>query len=210
MEASFWLDRWQNDNIHGFHLPAPNPALTRHWPALALPKGSRVFVPLCGKTLDLPWLASQGYKVAGAELSPLAVEQFFRELGVTPSVREAGKLKVFEAQGIEIYAGDLFDLTPALLGPIDAIYDRASMVALPPEMRVRYAAQLLALGQGVPQLLVTYTYDTSKMDGPPFSIPAAEIAQHYGSRYKIALLASAPATLRSGPAIEEIRALSRP
>jgi thiopurine S-methyltransferase len=168
-------------------------------------------VPLCGKSLDLAWLASQGYKVAGAELSPLAVEQFFQEQGLTPSVRQAGPLKVFEAKGIEIYAGDLFDLTPSLLGPIDAIYDRASLVALPPEMRVRYVAQLLALGGGVPQLLITYTYDTTRMDGPPFSIPAAEIESHYGRRYQIAQLSSEAAELRGGmPAIEEVRALRRP
>lgn len=211
MEASFWHDRWQSNNIQGFHLPAPNAALVKHWPTLKLAAGTRVFVPLCGKTLDLPWLASQGHRVAGAELSPLAVEQFYETLGVKPSVREAGKLKVYEAKGIEIFAGDLFDLTPAILGPIDAIYDRASMVALPPAMRERYTAQLLALGNGVPQLLVTYTYDTSVMDGPPFSIPNAEIEKRYSGRYKIDLLSSEAATLRGGvPATEEVRALRRP
>jgi thiopurine S-methyltransferase len=209
MEPSFWHERWQTNNIQGFNLPNPNPALVQHWPSLGLPPGARVFVPLCGKTLDLPWLASQGHRVAGAELSPLAVAQFFEELGVTPSVREAGKLKVYEAKGIEIFAGDLFDLTPAILGPIDAIYDRASMVALPPTMRERYTAQLLALGHGVPQLLITYTYDTALMDGPPFSIPGAEIEAHYGSQYKIVELSSAPAALRGGPAVETVRRLER-
>jgi thiopurine S-methyltransferase len=210
MEPSFWHDRWQTNNISGFNLPSPNPALMRHWPVLGIPAGARVFVPLCGKSVDLPWLASQGYRVLGAELSPLAVGQFFEELGVTPSVREAGPLKAYEAKGITIFAGDLFELTPALLGPIDAIYDRASMVALPPAMRERYVAQLLALGGGVPQLLITYTYDTRVMDGPPFSVPSAEIEKHYSGRYKVEQLSSEAATLRGGvAATEEVRALRR-
>jgi thiopurine S-methyltransferase len=190
MEPSFWHDRWATQNI-AFHRDAPNEHLVRHWPSLGIPKGSRVFVPLCGKTLDLPWLASQGYRVAGAELSPLAVQQFFDELGVKPSVQELGKLRLYQAPAIDFYAGDLFDLTPELLGPVDAIYDRAALVALPAEMRRRYTAQLLALGRGAPQLLVTYAYDQALAEGPPFSVPAAEVEAHYSAHYRLERLAQA-------------------
>lgn len=212
MEASFWHNRWQSNNIKGFHHTEANPVLVRHFPALALPKGSRVFVPLCGKSVDLPWLVSEGYRVAGAELSPLAVEQFFKELGVEPTVKTQGALQLFQAPSIDFYLGNIFDLTPELLGPIDAIYDRAALVALPPDLRKRYTAHLLSLGGGVPQLLATYVYDQTKTDGPPFSISAAEVSQHYQGRYRITQLSSE--TVEGGlrgetPATEEVWLLQR-
>lgn len=190
MEASFWHDRWQKNNIQGFNLPAPNPLLVRHFPAWGLANNARVFVPLCGKSIDLPWLVSQGCRVVGAELSPLAVEQFFRESGLEPTVTTRGALQLFQAPSIDFYCGDVFALSPELLGPVDAIYDRAALVALPPELRRRYTAHLLALSGAVPQLLVTYVYDQDRMDGPPFSISAEEVAQHYQSRYRLTRLSS--------------------
>lgn len=189
MDPSFWHSRWQAQNI-AFHQPEANPLLVRHFPALALPMGSRVFVPLCGKSLDLPWLVSQGYRVAGAELSPLAVEQFFQELGVTPVISAQGALRRYQAPSIDLFAGDLFDLTPELLGPVDAVYDRAALVALPLELRRRYTAQLLRLGDAAPQLLVTYVYDQSQAEGPPFSVSGAEVREHYQARYRITRLSS--------------------
>jgi thiopurine S-methyltransferase len=213
VDASYWHNRWQTKNINGFHLSQPNPLLVRHLPALALPKGARVFVPLCGKSVDLPWLASQGYRVAGAELSPLAVEQFFSELGVEPVVTTQGALQLYQAPSIDFYAGDLFDLTPELLGPVDAIYDRAALVALPLELRRRYTAQLLSLGGGAPQLLATYVYDQNLTKGPPFSVSGAEVAEHYQSRYRVTALSSeavAGGLRGETAALEEAWLLQRP
>lgn len=190
MEPSFWHSRWETNNIQGFHLAEANPLLVRHFPTLALPSGARVLVPLCGKSRDLHWLLSQGYQVAGAELSPLAIEQFFRELGVEPTVTDQGALRHYQAPSLDFYVGDLFDLTPQLLGPVDAIYDRAALVALPLELRRRYTAHLMSLSANAPQLLITYVYDQNQMDGPPFSISSAEVAEHYQSRYRISLLSS--------------------
>ncbi|WP_339764299.1 thiopurine S-methyltransferase [uncultured Hoeflea sp.] len=188
MEHNFWHDRWQSGRI-GFHEDEPNPLLTSHFPALSAPENGRVFVPLCGKTLDIGWLLSEGHRVAGAELSELAIRQLFEELGVNPEVTDLGELKRYSATGIDIFVGDIFDLAPALLGPVDAVFDRAAFVALPAEMRAAYAPHIADITGHAPQLLVTFEYDQSRLDGPPFAIGREEVTRLYGERYDIKALA---------------------
>lgn len=189
MEAKFWLEKWERNEI-AFHGSEANPLLVKHFGALSLPEGSRVFVPLCGKSLDMVWLLSRGYKVAGAELSELAVRQFFSELNVEPEISSRDKLKRFSAPDIDIFCGDIFDLTPSALGPADAVYDRAALVALPEAVRPRYAAHVQTLTAQAPQLLICYEYDQSRAGGPPFSISRAEIERHFSGNYQIKLLES--------------------
>jgi thiopurine S-methyltransferase len=189
MEKSFWHQRWEEMAIP-FHEKEANPALVQYFKALSLIKGSRVFVPLCGKSLDMRWLLSNGYRVAGAELSEKAVGQFFEELGVKPKISGEGELEHYSAPNIDIFAGDILDLSSPTLGPVDAIYDRAALVALPKEMRDRYTAHLIKITDAAPQLLIGYDYDQSLMEGPPFSISSEKIHQHYGDRYRLTLLSS--------------------
>jgi thiopurine S-methyltransferase len=184
MEHEFWHERWNGNRI-GFHVDRPNPLLVTHFDALRLAKGSRVFVPLCGKTLDIGWFWSHGYRIAGAELSELAIIQLFEDLGVDPSVSEFAELKLYSAPGIDIFVGDIFALTPALLGEVDAVFDRAALVALPSEMREAYAAHLVTLTNTAPQLLICFEYDQSRLDGPPFSIDCNEVRWHYSGTYEI-------------------------
>jgi thiopurine S-methyltransferase len=132
VDATFWHNRWQT-NQTGWHECVVNPLLIIHFPSLNVSPGSRVFVPLCGKSLDLGWLLSSGYAIAGAELSELAVKQLFAELGMEARISEVGKHKLFRGEKIDIFVGDLFDLSREILGPVDAIYDRAALVALPCE-----------------------------------------------------------------------------
>jgi thiopurine S-methyltransferase len=191
MDANFWRQKWEQNEI-AFHEPEANPALVQHWGAMGLQPGSRVFVPLCGKTLDIHWLLAQGYRVAGAELTELAVQQLFAELGVPePRITDRGKVRHYSAEGIDIFVGDIFDLTREELGAVDAVYDRAALVALPEEMRARYAAHLMELTERAPQLLICYVYDQSAMAGPPFAISDAEVARHYAGTYEVTRLASA-------------------
>lgn len=189
MEAKFWHDRWASNEI-GFHKSEANPLLVKHFDELSLANGSRVFLPLCGKTLDIPWLLSRGYRVAGAELSPLAIEQLCAELGVTAMITKVCRLDHYSAPQLDLFVGDIFDVTPQMLGSVDAIYDRAALVALPPLMRGRYAAHLTALTAQAPQLLISFEYDQRMMEGPPFSVDEEEIGQHYGRHYDITVLAS--------------------
>lgn len=189
MDVNFWLQKWENNNI-AFHKSEANPVLVQHFQQLALAKESRVFVPLCGKTLDIAWLLANGYRVAGAELIELAIEQLFAELGVAPDIVEVGDIKHYRATNIDIFVGDILQLSGKLLGPVDAIYDRAALVALPAAMRAHYAPHLMEITESAPQLLVTYAYDQTVMSGPPFAISNGEVEQRYGEYYQLALLAS--------------------
>lgn len=189
MEANFWREKWAQGQI-GFHQSEANPLLVDNMARLALPPGSRVFVPLCGKTRDIAWLLSQGYRVCGAELVETAVAQLFDELGMAPVITPEGAGRRYRAAEVDIVVGDLFALSAEALGAVDAVYDRAALVALPLAMRERYAAHLSALTGAAPQLLVTFVYDQSVMSGPPFSVSRDEVHRHYRDRHDVSLIAS--------------------
>lgn len=211
MDTQFWHDRWASNEI-GFHKSEANPLLVKYVDALSLATGSRFFLPLCGKTLDIGWLLSRGYRVAGAELSAIAIEQLFAQLGVTPTITRVGTLAHYRAPRLDLFVGDIFRVTPELLGPVDAIYDRAALVALPQDMRARYAAHLATLTAHAPQLLISFEYDQRVMEGPPFSVSEEEIRQHYGQRYDITVLVSldVPGGLKGRcPATERVYLLAK-
>lgn len=191
MDANFWHERWEKNEI-GFHQSEANALMAGHFAALSLARGARVFVPLCGKTRDIAWLFAQGYRVTGAELSRTAVEQLFADLGVDPDISSRGNLLRFGAANVEVFVGDIFDLTADELGDVDAVYDRAALVALPVGLRERYAAHVAEITKGAPQLLISFEYDQTAMDGPPFSIDAAEVMRVHGGRYTPEELAAAP------------------
>ena len=189
MEHGFWHNRWATNQI-GFHEPQVNPLLVEHFAALALPPGSRLLLPLCGKTLDIAWLLAAGHRVVGVELSELAVQQLFAELGATPRIQVlSDALKRYETDELTVFVGDIFALSRDLLGPVNAIYDRAALVALPATMRPRYAAHLSEVGACAPQLLISFDYEQSQLPGPPFAVLAEELAVLYGQRYQLQQLA---------------------
>lgn len=189
MDANFWQQRWEK-NETAWHESKANPLLVKHFHELSSAKDRRVFVPLCGKTLDIGWLLSHGYRVAGAELSQLAIEQLFMDLGLQPDISAVGEVQQWSAKHIDIFVGDIFALSRKLLGPVDAVYDRAALVALPEQMRPRYSAHLTEVTNRAPQLLVCYEYDQRVMDGPPFSVGNGEVDRHYGREFDLRLLAS--------------------
>ncbi|MFG1341968.1 thiopurine S-methyltransferase [Xanthobacter autotrophicus] len=191
MEPDFWHARWQGKQI-GFHEGKANTFLVKHFSRLPVAPGARVFVPLCGKTRDIAWLLGEGFRVAGAELSRIAVEELFAELAVVPEVTTEGALTRFSAPGLDILQGDIFALTRDTLGPVDAVWDRAALVALPKDMRARYAPHLVALTDAAPQLLVCFVYDQSLLAGPPFSVPPDETRALYGADYMVAEIEAAP------------------
>jgi len=184
MDPNFWHSRWENDQI-GFHTKQANPLLVDFFAKLSIDKGSRVFVPLCGKTLDMHWLLNQGYHVIGAELSKKAIDQLFDELGIKPKISTIDKLDHYSAEGIDIYVGDIFHLKGDMIGKIDAIYDRAALVALPLEMRKSYTNHLMKITNKAQQLLICFEYDQALMDGPPFSISEDEVKMHYEKYYSL-------------------------
>ena len=179
MEPAFWQKRWADNQI-GFHQAQVNPYLQQFWPQLQLAPGSRVLVPLCGKSLDLAWLAGQGHHVVGVELSRRAVEDFFDEHGLAAEVRQQGGFEVWRSGGVELWCGDFFALQPEDIGDCTGLYDRAAVIALPPQMRARYLQRLSVLLPASCQgLVVTLDYDQALLDGPPFSVGDEELRQGF-------------------------------
>jgi thiopurine S-methyltransferase len=219
MEPSFWHERWQNANTP-FHERVVNPLIERYFPELRLAVGSRVFVPLCGRTLDIGWLLGQGYRVAGAELSKIGITQLFAQLAeqfperfaAPPRITALEQHQHYAAPGVDIFVGDIFALTAGQLGPVDAIYDRAAIVALPPEMRDRYTAHLMRITARAPQLLLSFEYDQSLMPGPPFAVSPEEIARQYSADYSLTHLTrqEVPGGLKGIAATESAWLLARP
>ena len=192
MQPDFWHQRWAENQI-GFHQSAPTTLLLKHWSSLGVAAGATVFVPLCGKSLDMAWLASQGHQVLGVELSQLAVEHFFTELDLTPDVEQSRYGTHYRAGGIEIIHGDAFGLDADVLRDCAAVFDRAAMIALPPPMRVLYADEVYALlPSGCRGLLITLEYPQTERDGPPFSISEDEVREQYAASWQVELLERRP------------------
>ncbi|EXF92628.1 thiopurine S-methyltransferase [Pseudomonas fluorescens HK44] len=185
MQPEFWQKRWELNQI-GFHQSEVNPYLQQYWPQLNLTKGSQVLVPLCGKSLDLVWLAGQGHRVLGVELSEKAVEEFFREQQLTPQITEQGAFKVYQAGSLVLWCGDFFSLTADDVVDCVAVYDRAALIALPPPMREQYAAHL---SQTLPAtcegLLITMDYDQAQLAGPPFAVTDEDVQTLLGGRWRL-------------------------
>ena len=188
MEADFWQQRWRDGQI-GFHQDRVTPLLEKHWDALEVQAGSTVFVPLAGKSLDLDWLAARGQHVLGIELSELAVQQFFAERDLVPTISASRYGQHFTSGAIELICGDAFALDATALADCAAVYDRAALIALPPAMRRRYADELYArLPTGCSGLLVTIDYPQHEKNGPPFSVDQAEVHALFDRDWRIDLL----------------------
>ena len=188
MKADFWHERWQQNQI-GFHQDDINAHLETFWSSLSVTAESTVFVPLCGKSRDMLWLRQQGHKVLGIELSPIAVKDFFAENNLQAEITQQGKFERWECDGLAILVGDFFELTAADLQMCESVYDRASLIALPPEMRTDYAEHFhRIIAENVPVLLVTIEYEQSLVSGPPFSVSADEVERYYSDYYKVNLI----------------------
>ena len=188
MEPDFWLQRWHEGRT-GFHGAEVMPLLMKHWSSLGVPASGRVFVPLAGKTLDMHWLAERGHEVLGAELSPLAVDAFFAEAGLSPEVSNEADGVHHRAGRIDLVRGDVFALSTSNLAGMSAVYDRAALIALPPAMRRRYVAEVYGrLPPGCRGLLITLEYPQAEMAGPPFSVEETEVRALFTPAWDVELL----------------------
>lgn len=168
-----WIERWQEGRI-GFHEAEGSASLRENWRTT----GRDVLVPLCGKSKDLMWLAEQGNRVVGVELSELAVVAFFDEHALEYTVSD-GSLPAYQATAIPItiYCGDYFELTQVRC---NAHYDRGALAALPADVRTTYATHTSSLlTADAEQLLITLEYDQDIANGPPFSVLAEEVLSYW-------------------------------
>ncbi|MEH6449726.1 MAG: thiopurine S-methyltransferase [Oleispira sp.] len=194
MEHTFWRNKWDINQI-GFHLNYVHPLLKRNLELFKvngqLKDQQTIFVPLCGKTLDINYLLSQDYSVVAVELSEIAVQAIFEVLNIKPAVSEWQGGKLYQAKNLQVFAGDFFALTQADLGDVALVYDRAALIALPQEMRLDYASHLAKITQYASQLLITLDYDQTIASGPPFAVSSKEVEALYGGTYPIQLIEEA-------------------
>jgi thiopurine S-methyltransferase len=189
MEPEFWQQRWHEGRI-GFHQEDVTPLLQQYWDKVGVAAGGQVFVPLAGKSLDLLWLAAHGHRVLGVELSQVAVEQFFAGQRLQPAQRASRYGIHYVAGEIELICGDAFMLDADALANCTGVYDRAALIALPPQMRERYATEIYGcLPTGCSGLLVTLEYPQREKEGPPFSVPGDEVRALYARDWTIGELA---------------------
>lgn len=186
MDHDFWHNKWDKNEI-GFHEPNGNALLVKYASYLLSSPHPRIFVPLCGKSLDIHWLLANGCEVIGAELSELAIKQLFKELNIAPLVTQCGNHLCYSADKITIFVGDFFQLSKDQLGKISSVYDRAAMVALPDQLRRSYAAHLTDVTNKAPMLVISFSYDQSLMEGPPFSVTTSMVKSLYPN-YKVELI----------------------
>ncbi|HYD15040.1 MAG TPA: thiopurine S-methyltransferase [Hyphomicrobium sp.] len=190
MTPDFWIERWQKGDI-GFHQAEVHDYLARYWPTLKLAPGSTIFVPLCGKSRDMVWLAAAGHKIVGVELSPLAVDDFFREQRMEADTRTIGSFVVRSDGPFTIWCGDIFELPAEALSDVAAVYDRAALVALPPSLQARYAQKLTEIvPASAPILLASLSYPEGEIAGPPFSTPLGRLASLFGGMHTISIAES--------------------
>ncbi|BBP44146.1 thiopurine S-methyltransferase [Thiosulfativibrio zosterae] len=209
MQADFWHAMWQSGQV-GFHQPDINAFLKDYWPMLGLEGSEEVLVPLCGKTLDMLWLAQQGHDILGVELSQKALDEFLAENQLTAQPVAHHAFCGYELNKMTLLCGDFFDLSPEQCTHIAAVYDRAALVALPSKMRQRYAQHLINILPSHAQiLLVNVEYGDDPNMGPPFCVPEAEVFELFGHAFKIEVLAQSLGQRKGMKALEKVFLLKR-
>lgn len=188
MELSYWQSRWQKGNI-GWHTDQVYPHLKTYWPRLKLQQGDTVLVPLCGKSLDIKWLLDNGFYVIGVDISAVAIQGLLDFMGGTFTKSTKEGFSVFTSENIELWQGDFFKMEPRLLPDIDAVYDKAALIALPSERRKIYASVIKnIISSHAKMLLNCFEYRQQEMNGPPFAVFREELEELYGDIFSISLL----------------------
>lgn len=194
VDRTFWEQRWQSARI-GFHQDEVNGHLARHLHQLTGGETARVLVPLCGKSKDMLWLAREGHRVIGVEFVEQALYEFFADESLTYHEEHVEGRLVLEGHGVRLVHSDIRGVEASLIGEVDAVYDRAALIALPPDVRAQYARKLSELtSPGARMLLVTVDYQPGIVEGPPFSIVSSDLTELFGEAFEVASLDSKEST----------------
>lgn len=190
MDKEYWYQKWQSNDI-GFNQAQPNKHMQRYFSSLKISPGSRVFVPLCGQSIDMIWLIEQGYEVVGVEISEIACRNFFNENKIPVTITRMKDFIVYRSQKIIIFCGDFFKINQRILDKIDVVYDRAALIAMPFDARKSYSEHLMELMESAKLMfLITIKYKQKEMQGPPFSVGEEEVSTLYSARFDIEQLFS--------------------
>ncbi|XP_008297401.1 probable thiopurine S-methyltransferase [Stegastes partitus] len=199
MALGEWEERWHQDRTT-FHQPHVHNLLENNIDkVLAGRSGVRFFFPLCGKAVDMKWLADRGHPVVGVEISEKAVRQFFEENNMTYTEEPVAAIpgaKVFKnsEKNISLYQCDLYNFSRSVEGEFGAIWDRGSLVAINPRDREKYAALMMSLmATDCRYLLDTLLYNPTLYKGPPFFVPDEQVHDLFGSSCDVELLQSVDA-----------------
>lgn len=188
MEISYWKSRWQKDNT-GWHMQQIYPHLVRYWERLNLKEGANILVPLCGKSLDVQWLVNQDYCVIGVDVSEKAILELKDSLGISFKNISKGPFKGYLTESVQLWVGDFLKMQSSYIPAIDAIYDKAALIALPANMRCKYAAVIKRLCEPHTQMMLNcFEYCQQEMTGPPFAVFREEAEKLYGERFAIELM----------------------
>jgi thiopurine S-methyltransferase len=182
MNPDYWISRWERDET-GFHAPEVQAGLIAAFDQTGFKQPGNVLVPLCGKSVDMVWLASRGWRVFGVELSEKACRAFFDEQHIPYTVEEKNGFRIFESERITLFCGDMFHLKKGMLPAIDLVFDRAALVALPHAIRKRYVSFLQRIAGSCVHILITFEYSHEEIIGPPFSVPETELEALYGAGF---------------------------
>lgn len=210
MNSDFWTDLWKTNDIP-WNLSSPDPLLVRHFPNHA---SQNVFVPLCGKSVDMLWLQGHGHKVFGVELSDIACRSFFSDAKIEYKTTTSSPFEIFTSPDIRIWCGDFFGFQSSNLPPLDFIYDRAALIALPPELRKRYSQRIIEISRDrgssrFEMLVILREKVGSDHKGPPFSVSFDELKATYDECFLIEQLEVLPRPSKEDPKIEIVDTVYR-
>lgn len=173
MNSDFWIKKWENGETR-FHQTNFHPQLVKH---VGFFSPGTILVPLCGKTLDMVFLARKGFTVIGVELSPIACRDFFTENNIPFREKAVKNFLIFESDQITLWCGDFFQLPRDVWAKVTGVYDRAALIALPQDLRIKYANEFWFNNLKI--LLLTLEYPDQFIQGPPFSVTESEVKTLY-------------------------------
>jgi len=179
-----WLHFWENNETN-WHSDTITQELVEYFELFELEPGDKVFVPLCGKSLDMIYIVNQGFSVVGVEISEFGIRQFFKENDLKYTFTKVDDFYLYSSENLEIYCGDFFSLTSKHLNNVKAVLDRKSLIALEPDLRQKYVKHLNdIISLGVRILLVTLHYPQHQMSGPPFSVDKSEVESLFSMTFE--------------------------
>lgn len=187
MSNKIWKSMWKHNQFQ-FHQPIINPLLQQYLPQLQLSANDDILVPLCGKSLDMDLLIDSGYHVIGIELSKIAIQAYFDARNIKPQHEKKGQFIRWWHNDIEIWCGDIFNLTDNDISHVKTLYDCASLTALPSESRPHYVQHFYEKLSKQSQILLITTESADEHQLESASMIDSEVQSLYENYYQIELL----------------------